>query len=167
VPPPVPGDPTGGALPGVRALGPGTDDDAPSSEGAVALRAMRRGVRPGAGPGAETNRPDADQDSGAGTGGPSGARDTGQPPVDSTVALRALRAARRAKSDEAAGGAAGRTGQAEGTMAIRALNQGASSTGTALPARRQPQSQPPSQSQLSSQPTPGQLGTPQAPAAPA
>ncbi|MFD8969612.1 RDD family protein [Streptomyces sp. NPDC059568] len=171
VPPPVPGDPTGGALPGVRALGPGTDDDAPSSEGAVALRAMRRGVRPGAGPGAEPNRPDADQDSGADTGGPSGSRDTGQPPVDSTVALRALRAARRAKSDEAdsAGGAAGRTGQAEGTMAIRALNQGASSTGTALPARRQPQSQPSSQPQpqLPSQPTPGQIGTPQGPAAPA
>ncbi|MFE4174957.1 RDD family protein [Streptomyces sp. NPDC056909] len=169
IPPPTPGDPTGGALPGVRALGPGTDDGEPPSEGAVALRAMRRGVRP-----------DAGQGSGAGTGTGTGTGDdTGRPPaprdagrspaegVDSTVALRALRAARRAKDDDAAAGAAGRTGQAEGTMAIRALNQGASSTGTALPARRRPQPEPQSPPPSQPQPTPGQVGTPQASATPA
>ncbi|MFE7126047.1 RDD family protein [Streptomyces sp. NPDC057617] len=147
VPPPTPGDPTGGALPGVRALPPGPDDGRPPSapsEGTVAIRAMRRGVRPdtgrdsgpGAGTGADTGRPPAPRDPEAGAGAGAGA---GQPPVDSTVAIRALRAARRAKDDDA--GAA--SGRAEGTMSIRALNQGASHTGTAVPPTNpQPPAQP-------------------------
>ncbi|MFF3750019.1 RDD family protein [Streptomyces sp. NPDC002018] len=181
IPQPTPGDPTGGALPGVRALGPGTDDGGPpSSDGAVAIRAMRRGVGPGTGPGRETNAPEAGQEPGAGSGADSGRasgpRDTGQPAVDSTMAIRALRAARRAKNDDDTAAASGRTGQGEGTMAIRALNQGASSTGAALPARRQPQPQHPSPSHPQPQPhgqpqspspqMSGQGGTPQAPAAP-
>ncbi|MFD5031863.1 RDD family protein [Streptomyces sp. NPDC058405] len=161
VPPPTPGDPTGGALPGVRALGPGPDDGRPPTDGTIAIRAMRRGIRPasgagtgtgtgqgsggGAGSGAGTDRPDAGQDA-TGTRRPHTPRETSQPPVDSTVAIRALRAARRAKDEDAA---AGRTGQPEGTMAIRALNPGASGRGAApaqpqpqLPAQSQPQSQP-------------------------
>ncbi|MFJ2646325.1 RDD family protein [Streptomyces sp. NPDC087420] len=142
VPFPARVDPTGGALPGVRALGPGTDDGAPVTDGTVAIRAMRRGVP--SGPGAGTG-------SGSGTGTGTGA-DTGeggtdrpaavpgqipssgaanQPPVDSTVAIRALRAARRAKDEDAVAG--GRTGQADGALSVRSMTPGAGGAGTVPP----------------------------------
>nr|WSZ96217.1 RDD family protein [Streptomyces sp. NBC_00857] len=172
-----PSDPTGGALPGVRTLGPGSDDGRPPTEGTVAIRATRPGGRPGgrrgAGPGsrpesgAGSDRPDAGQEAAAGTPGLPAPREGGQPP-DSTMTMRALRAARRAKDEEAD---SGRTGQAEGTMAIRALNPGGSGTGTApgqpkplLPSRSQPQQTPrqqPGPSQLPPSPQAPQLPSPQ------
>ncbi|WP_329067820.1 RDD family protein [Streptomyces sp. NBC_01429] len=176
---PGPGDPTGGALPGMRALGAdaaggpqhGADGSAPAadgpvSDGTVAIRPARRG---------------AGGDPGTGTGGDAGtpARPlvpptSTQPPVDSTVAIRALRAARRAKAEGDA--AAGRTGQTDGTMAIRALSQGAtgaSKAAKALP-KVPPQSPPPqlpqAQPQLPSrsrpQPTPAPVPEVQAPSVP-
>ncbi|RDG39579.1 DUF2510 domain-containing protein, partial [Streptomyces corynorhini] len=98
---PGPGDPTGGALPGMRALGAGADAsggqeqgtdaapaaDRPVSDGTVAIRADRRGTGGGTG-------------TGTGHDALTPARPlvpptSAQPPVDSTVAIRALRAARR------------------------------------------------------------------------
>ena len=159
-------DPTGGALPGVRALRPGTDDDRPPTEGTVAIRATHPGGRRGAGPGsrpesgAGPDRPDAGQEAASGTPALPAPREGGQPPADSTMTMRALRAARRAKDEEAE---SGRTGQAEGTMAIRALNPGESGTGTAsgqpkplLPSRSQPQQPAPSHQQNPSQQSPHQ-----------
>ena len=172
-----PSDPTGGALPGVRTLGPGPDDGRPPSEGTVAIRATRPGGRPGGRRGSGTgsrpesgagsDRPDAGQEAAAGTPGLPAPREGGQPP-DSTMTMRALRAARRAKDEEAD---SGRTGQAEGTMAIRALNPGGGSgTGTApgqpkplLPSRSQPQQTPQQSgpSQLPPSPQAPQLPSPQ------
>ncbi|MEV7088690.1 RDD family protein [Streptomyces sp. NPDC093085] len=129
-------DPTGGALPGVRALGPGpsatgtepggapggdgtgagggngidVDHDSPVTDGTVAIRPLRR------------NKPPTPRESG--------------PPADSTMTIRALRAARRAKDEEAA---SGRTGRDEGTMAIRAVGAGPRPQ---LPARQPGQQQP-------------------------
>ncbi|MFD5745952.1 RDD family protein [Streptomyces sp. NPDC127033] len=124
-----PADPTGGALPGVRALGPGdgdaggtgtgidADENAPLTDGTVAIRPQRRG--------------------GAGPGRAPGPREGGKPPADSTMTIRALRAARRAKDEEAA---AGRPDP--GTMAIRALDAGPRPQ---LPARQPAHQQPPAQ----------------------
>ncbi|MFJ2112473.1 RDD family protein [Streptomyces sp. NPDC087850] len=83
-----------------------------------------------------------------------------QPPVDSTVALRALRAARRAKAQGDA--AAGRTGPADGTMSIRALSQGACEAGKAAKALPKVPAQP--QQLQPAQPTAPQLQPPQPPA---
>ncbi|MYV51913.1 RDD family protein, partial [Streptomyces sp. SID3212] len=157
--PPFPArvDPTGGALPGVRAPSPGTDDGTPVTDGTVAIRAMRRGVPSGPGVGTGTG---SGIGAGTGTGGGMGSgtgADTGeggtdrpavpgqipssgaanQPPVDSTVAIRALRAARRAKDEDAA---AGRTDQADGALPVRSMTPGAAGAGTVPP---QSQKQPP------------------------
>ncbi|MEU3185902.1 RDD family protein [Streptomyces sp. NPDC006923] len=133
IPPPTPADPTGGALPGVRALGPGADDGGPLTDGTVAIRAMRRGVRPA------PDRPDSGRDT-AGTGRPPAPRDGAQPSVDSTMAIRALRAARRAKDADAdADAEESRTGGADGTMAIRAVAPGGPGAGT-VPAQSPPPS---------------------------
>ncbi|MFJ2175683.1 RDD family protein [Streptomyces sp. NPDC087851] len=129
VPAPAPapaGDPTGGALPGVRSLGPGTGDgtggdgdDAPVPDGTVAIRPQRRG--------------------GAGPGRAPAPREGGKPPADSTMTIRALRAARRAKDEDAA---SERPARDEGTMAIRALDAGPKPQ---LPARQPAHQQPPAQ----------------------
>ncbi|MEV8392860.1 MULTISPECIES: RDD family protein [unclassified Streptomyces] len=152
LPAPTPGDPTGGALPGVRALGPGSGagpdsgagagsdfgsgsasgagsgsgDGPPLTDGTVTIRALRRGVRPGSGEGAGA---------GSGTGGAEGPADPRRAPapheggpgaVDSTMAIRALRAARRAKDEDAPAGA---TARSEGTTAPGVPAQGADGTG--------------------------------------
>ncbi|MFF5568975.1 RDD family protein [Streptomyces sp. NPDC012623] len=142
------GDPTGGALPGMRAPDPGPAagaDDGPdrTADGPPAAVVAASGAATGTGTGTRTG-------TGTGTDGDAGtpARPLvppagAQPPVDSTVALRALRAARRAKAEGDA--AAGRNGQSEGTMSIRALSQGAteaSKAAKALP-KAPPQSQSP------------------------
>ncbi|MFF2526016.1 RDD family protein [Streptomyces liangshanensis] len=158
IPFPAPVDPTGGALPGVRALGPGTGDSQPVIDGTVAIRAMRRGIAPGpgpapgAGPGTGVG-PGTGTGPGADTGDRRGGTGTGesgtdrpaalpgqipsagaqQPPVDSTVAIRALRAARRAKDEDAA---AGRTGEADGALSVRSMTPGAAGAGTVPPPSR-------------------------------
>ncbi|MFD7092061.1 RDD family protein [Streptomyces sp. NPDC059896] len=163
LPAPTPADPTGGALPGVRALGPGsgagadsgpgsgTGDGPPLTDGTVAIRGLRRGVRPGSGPGIGSG-------SGSGTGSASGSgesagagetpapRESGQPSVDSTMAIRALRAARRAKDEDAP---AGGTARPDSTMTLGALTQGAAGTGRAAEPSRLPvpQQSPPAAGQ--------------------
>ncbi|MFE3739347.1 RDD family protein [Streptomyces sp. NPDC059134] len=127
VPAPAPApaaDPTGGALPGVRSLGPGTGDadgsddgdgGTPPTDGTVAIRPQRRG---GAGPGRAPAPREAKK------------------PADSTMTIRALRAARRAKDEDAP---AERPAD-PGTMAIRALDAGPKPQ---LPARQPAHQQPP------------------------
>ncbi|MFE2494850.1 RDD family protein [Streptomyces scopuliridis] len=166
LPAPTPGDPSGGALPGVRALGPesgsgsGSDSDSgsgagdgpPLTDGTVAIRGLRRGVRPGSGSGSSSGE-------GAGAGSATGPaegsadprrtpapREGGQPAVDSTMAIRALRAARRAKDED---GPAGGTAQPEGTMTLGALTQGADGTSRAAerPQLPVPQQSPPAAGQ--------------------
>ncbi|MFI5754452.1 RDD family protein [Streptomyces sp. NPDC051569] len=141
-------------MPGVRALGPGADDDDPLSEGTVAIRAMRRGIRPAPGTGAGATGSGTD-DSAAGTTQPPAPRENTPQAVDSTMAIRALRAARREKDKDA--GTADRTGQAENAPPHpnRAAGSGTpgASTGTA-PAHAQP-------------PAPLQQGAPVTPGAPA
>lgn len=105
-------DPTGGALPGVRSLGPDAgagqgDDDSPPREGTVAIRLPRPARRP--------------------------RNDEGEtpPPTDGTVTIRPV------GGGPQGGQATGRTGQTEGTMAIRAMRPRAGG-----PAPVPPQTQP-------------------------
>lgn len=165
----APADAGGSALPG--APGPGGDDGRPPTDGTVAIRAMRRGVRPaggentdarsgtgapGPGGGAEhpaaPDRPEQQHRPAAGPGQipSSGAH---QPAVDSTVAIRALRAARRAKEGEETGG---RTGQAEASLPVRSMTPGAGA-GT-VPA--QPQAAVPAPAPARSAPQPRAAGGP-------
>ncbi|KIF79697.1 hypothetical protein QR77_12915, partial [Streptomyces sp. 150FB] len=139
--------------------GPGTGDGQPPTDGTIAIRAMRRGVTPGRGEGigsglgSGTDRPDA----GRALGGP-GAPGAGtpQPPVDSTVTIRALRAARRAKDDDSGAESADRTAQPDGTLAIRSQS---SPTRTGAPGPARPAPTPPQQ-------IPGQTQQPQQPQQP-
>lgn len=122
-------DPTGGALPGVRALGPGAgphDGDSPP-EGTVAIRVPR----PGRGP-----RTD---DGGAPRGG--------DVPTDGTVTIRPVGGQRGEQ-------ATGRTGQTEGTMAIRAVRPRSGGPAQAPPQTPRQPHQPQSQSQPQPQPQP-------------
>ncbi|MFJ1597656.1 RDD family protein [Streptomyces sp. NPDC088261] len=174
--PPFPArvDPTGGALPGVRTPGPAADDGPPVTDGTVAIRAMRRGVP--SGPGAGTG-PGTGTSTGTGTGADTGDRRggpgtgeggtdrpaavpgqipssgaAGQPPVDSTIAIRALRAARRAKDEDAA---AGRTDQADGALPVRSMTPGAAGAGT-VPPQSQKESRQQAQAPQPSPPQPPQ-----------
>ncbi|MET7622126.1 RDD family protein [Streptomyces sp. NPDC005408] len=130
-------DPTGGALPGVRSLGPPSDGE-PPIDGTVAIRAMRPGKgAPAADPAASPS-------------GESAGRT--QPPSDGTVTIRALRA----------GGNASAAG-AEGPLSVRSMSPGAASAPTAPTtptAPAQPQPQPPAQRR----PQPQAPAQPQVPA---
>ncbi|MFD5898405.1 RDD family protein [Streptomyces sp. NPDC060366] len=132
-------DPTGGALPGVRAVGPGPgtgpgDGDSPP-EGTVAIRLPRPG-RGGQGP-----RTDE------GTGpGPRG----GDAPTDGTVTIRPVGGGSR---DEQA---TGRTGQTEGTMAIRAVRPRSGGPAPVPPRTPQQPHQPRPQQPQPHQPQPHQ-----------
>ncbi|WP_344277767.1 RDD family protein, partial [Streptomyces hebeiensis] len=86
-------------------------------------------------------------------------RDGDRPPVDSTVAIRALRAARRAKDEEAA---SGRPGASEGTMAIRALSQGAAGARALPPPPTRPKPQLPGRVEPITAPSPQPQAQPQA-----
>ncbi|MFI6694983.1 RDD family protein [Streptomyces sp. NPDC050433] len=120
-------DPTGGALPGVRSLGPGTgagrdDDDSPAGEGTVAIRVPR----PGRGGPDQSQAPRTDE---------------GEAPAEGTVTIRPVGpAAGTAQGEQATG----RTGQAEGTMAIRAVRPRAVGPAPVPPQTQAPQ--PPSRS---------------------
>ncbi|MFI1397777.1 RDD family protein [Streptomyces sp. NPDC020681] len=135
------GDPTGGALPGVRSMGPASDGE-PPTDGTVAIRAMRRGLPTPTGAG--TADPAAD----------SSARGP-QPPADGTVTIRALRA----------GGAAPAAGQqAEDPFSVRSMTPGASGAPAApaqsqpqAPAQRRPQPEAPSQPHQPHQPQQAQV----------
>ncbi|MFD4115705.1 RDD family protein [Streptomyces niveus] len=115
-----PADPTGGALPGVRSLGPDAgagrgDDESPPREGTVAIRLPRPARRP--------------------------RTDEGEtpPPTDGTVTIRPV------GGGPQGGPATGRTGQTEGTMAIRAMRPRAGGPAPAAPgpqAPHAPQPQP-------------------------
>ncbi|MFJ9029258.1 RDD family protein [Streptomyces sp. NPDC102274] len=166
LPAPTPGDPTGGALPGVRALGPGSGpgadsgsgagDGPPLTDGTVTIRGLRRGIRPGSGSGSGTGTGTGESAGvGSGTGPAEGTADSrrtpalgdsGQPAVDSTMAIRALRAARRAKDEDAP---AGGTARPDGTMTLGALTQGADGARRAaeLPQLPVPQQSPPAAGQ--------------------
>jgi uncharacterized RDD family membrane protein YckC len=76
--PAAPADPTGGALPGVRSLGP-TGAGEPPADGTVTIRALRPGAADSASP------PESET--------PARRRPQGrpQPPAEGTVAIRALR----------------------------------------------------------------------------
>ncbi|MFD3520525.1 RDD family protein [Streptomyces sp. NPDC058653] len=141
--PPV--DPTGGALPGVRSLGPdpgaGQDDeDSPRNEGTVAIRLPRPGRGGRAARTGESATP-APRSGDAPTDGPD-VRPVGGAPDGRQ--------------------ATGRTGQTEGTMALRALRPRSSGPAGAPPAPPQPgphapqphapQPQTPHQSQSPQQP---------------
>ncbi|MFE3824170.1 RDD family protein [Streptomyces sp. NPDC059092] len=126
--PAPPADPTGGALPGVRSLGPGTGDgtgsgdaegDVPLTDGTVAIRPQRRG--------------------GAGPGRAPAPREAKKPPADSTMTIRALRAARRAKDEDATSEPPAGD---QGATAIRAPDAGPKPQ---LPARQPAHQQPPAQ----------------------
>ncbi|WP_406268503.1 RDD family protein [Streptomyces sp. NBC_00191] len=123
-------DPSGGALPGVRSLGPASGGE-PPVDGTVAMRALRAGqVSPaGANPAA------ADP-------GDSARRQQGpQPPADGTVTIRALRASGNQAASEAEG------------LSVRSMTPGAAApTAPAqpqpqTPAQRMPQPQAPAQPQ--------------------
>ncbi|MFB8443713.1 RDD family protein [Streptomyces niveus] len=113
-------DPTGGALPGVRSVGPDAgagrgDDESPPREGTVAIRLPRPARRP--------------------------RTDEGEtpPPTDGTVTIRPV------GGGPQGGPATGRTGQTEGTMAIRAMRPRAAGPAPAAPgpqAPHAPQPQP-------------------------
>lgn len=116
-------DPTGGALPGVRSLGPGPGtgqgdgDSAP--EGTVAIRLPR----PGRGGQGRTDE------------GAAPASRGGEAPTDGTVTIRPVGGARGEQ-------ATGRTGQTEGTMAIRALRRGTGGLAATPPQTPQQPQQP-------------------------
>lgn len=127
-------DPTGGALPGVRSLGPGPgagrgDDDSAPGEGTVAIRVPRPG-RGGQGPAPRTDRADAPSDGGA-TVRPVGGAGQGEQ-------------------------ATGRTGQTEGTMAIRAVRPHPKGPAP-VPQQQQAQAQTPHAPQAPHQPQPDGL----------
>ncbi|MET9554931.1 RDD family protein [Streptomyces sp. NPDC006645] len=117
-------DPTGGALPGVRSLGPDTgsgpgDDDSPPREGTVAIRLPRPARRP--------------------------RNDEGEtpPPTDGTVTIRPVGGGPvgggPVGGGQQGGPATGRTGQTEGTMAIRAMRPRAAGPAPVPPQTQQPQ----------------------------
>ncbi|GGJ87615.1 hypothetical protein GCM10011583_18970 [Streptomyces camponoticapitis] len=120
-------DPTGGALPGVRSLGPGPgaggdDEDPPRNEGTVAIRVPRpgRGGR------------------GQAQGGQGGQARSGEAPAVGGAAVGPVGGVPQGRQ------AAGRTGQTEGTMALRALRPRSSGPAPAAPAQPQPHTpQPP------------------------
>ncbi|MFD3483299.1 RDD family protein [Streptomyces sp. NPDC058665] len=123
-------DPTGGALPGVRSLGPGPDagaddGDSPRNEGTVAIRLPR----PGRG--------------GQGQGQAQGGRArTGEGTTPAPRSGEAPDGGGAPQSRQATG----RTGQTEGTMALRALRPRAAGPAPAPPVQPQPQApQPPQQ----------------------
>lgn len=123
-------DPTGGALPGVRSLGPDPgagrgDGDSPPREGTVAIRLPR----PGRGDRDRTPR-----------------TDEGEPPTDGTVTIRPVGGAPQG------GQATGRTGQTEGTMAIRALRPRAAGPAPVPPQTQAPQAPQPHAPQAPQQP---------------
>ncbi|WP_405617475.1 RDD family protein [Streptomyces sp. NBC_01508] len=137
-------DPTGGALPGVRSLGPGPggpgtggpgDGESPpgAPEGTVAIR-LPRPERGGQGESQGQARSRRRPDEGAAPV-PRG----GEAPTDGTVTIRPVgQGGAPARGEQATG----RTGQAEGTMAIRALRP--RSAGPApVPAQAPQQPQPP------------------------
>ncbi|WP_142217384.1 RDD family protein [Streptomyces sp. SLBN-118] len=140
-------DPTGGALPGVRSLGPQSGGE-PPVDGTVAIRALRpgRGSPTGASPAAA----DPGESARRGRRGP-------QPPADGTDTVRA----QRAGGDPSVGGA-------EGPLSVRSMTPGAASAPTApaqtqpqTPAQRTPQPQSPARPQQSQAPESAQ---PQVPA---
>ncbi len=104
--PSQPGDPTAGALPGVRSL---ADEGEPPADGTVAIRALR----PGQGPGAGTGAPEPEAQ-GQGT----------RPPVDHTVTIRALRAARAAAAADQ---------QTDEGLSVRSMTPGAAPAGPGAP----------------------------------
>ncbi|MCX4823415.1 RDD family protein [Streptomyces sp. NBC_01142] len=133
-----PADPTGGALPGVRSLGPAGAGE-PPVDGTVAIRALRR-------PGSASSAAGA-SDAAPAPGGESPGRrhpqpqGQPQPPTEGTAAIRVPRAGRGAPAE-----------QAEGTMTIRSLAPGgpkaaAAPAAPSAPAQPQPQPQAPAQRQ--------------------
>ncbi|MCX4581848.1 RDD family protein [Streptomyces sp. NBC_01481] len=135
-------DPSGGALPGVRSLGPASGGE-PPSDGTVAMRALRAGQGSPAG----ANPAAADP-------GDSARRQQGpQPQADGTVTIRALRAGGNQAASEAEG------------LSVRSMTPGAASAPTA-PAQPQPQTpaQRMPQPQAPAQPQQPQTAQPQVPA---
>ncbi|MBT2389673.1 RDD family protein [Streptomyces sp. ISL-1] len=135
-------DPSGGALPGVRSMGPAAGGE-PAGDGTASIRAMR----PGKGAPAAGSSGTVDPAAPASTGEPSAQRPQphSEPPADGTVTIRALRAG---------GGAS--TGQADGPLSVRSMTPGAAGAPTApptpqpqpqAPAQRRPQPQAPVQPQ--------------------